>query len=62
MTEHHDGHVLNADIIFAPNQSAKYFEYLESLEGKLPGNVAGIHIMSYNSTTGQVRETAIAKL
>ncbi|KAF2792192.1 Glucooligosaccharide oxidase [Melanomma pulvis-pyrius CBS 109.77] len=53
MADHNGGYVLNADIIYSPDQSAEYFKYLESLENKLPGNVAGIHIMSYNNVTGE---------
>lgn len=52
--DHNDGYVLNADITFPPSKTAKYFEYLQSLENALPGNVAGIHIMSYNEITGEV--------
>lgn len=62
MADHNDGYVLNADIIFSPNKSAEYFEYLESLENKLPGNVAGIHIMSYNEVTGEVSWDSSTKL
>lgn len=52
--DYDNGFVLNADIIYPPEKTAEYFQYLASLEGQLPRNVGIIHIASYNATTGTV--------
>lgn len=55
-SDYSDGFVLNADLYFPPEKSAEYFNYLASLDGQLPRNVAILHIASYNATTGQVSQ------
>ena len=54
ISDYNNGYVYNADIYFSANQSAKYFQYLESISEKLPGNVGGIHLISYDNTTNSV--------
>jgi FAD/FMN-containing dehydrogenase len=55
-SEYSDGFVLNADLYFPPEKTAEYFNYLASLDGQLPRNVAILHISTYNATTGQVSQ------
>ncbi|KAI2618201.1 hypothetical protein GGR54DRAFT_189856 [Hypoxylon sp. NC1633] len=55
MADNYNGQILNADIYFAPNETDQYFKYLESIGRDLPGNVAGIHLTSYNDSVGSAQ-------
>ncbi|KAK7748264.1 hypothetical protein SLS62_008724 [Diatrype stigma] len=48
MADHADGNALTVDLVFDPEKAPAYFAHLEGLE--LPGNVAGMHFVRYNST------------
>lgn len=53
-SDHSDGYVLNCDLHFFSNATAAYFAYLDSVDATLPGNVGGVHITLYNTTTDSV--------
>lgn len=53
--EGYDGHVTNADFIFAPDTSAAYFDAIvNSYNGSLPSKLSGESIMMYNATSDTV--------
>ena len=51
--DHSNGNVLNTDLHLSPNNTAAYFASLESVDGKVPGNVGSVHIALFNGITGQ---------
>lgn len=54
MSDHNDGYVLTLDIYFSENETAAYFEYLDTIKETLPGNVASSNIWEWNEATGEV--------
>jgi FAD/FMN-containing dehydrogenase len=47
------GNIYTTDMIFPANQTAAFFEAVETFSGTLPAELAGIAIMSYDSTTSE---------
>ncbi|KAL9622084.1 MAG: hypothetical protein Q9160_003583 [Pyrenula sp. 1 TL-2023] len=46
-----NGMALTVDMIFSVDKVPAYFQHLESVTDTLPGNVGGIHLTMYNTTT-----------
>lgn len=53
------GQILNADFILPANQSKQYFDFLGSLSGKMPANLAVITLVVYDPVSKGVSQQPI---